>query len=88
MTQNTITAIWDAYAQVYEAGDDALDMLLACPHYNHWLEAEMSDEYLAAAHPFVLEMIRAELENVVKEVDSELEFNEWVDNAMACATIH
>ena len=72
MTQNTITAIWDAYAQVYEAGDEALDMLFNCPHYNEWLEAEMSEEYLAAAHPFVLEMIRAELEQVVGEVDSVL----------------
>jgi hypothetical protein len=72
MTQNTITAIWDAYAQVYEAGDEALDMLIGCPHYNKWLEAEMSDEYLAAAQPFVLEMIRAELEQVVGEVDSVL----------------
>ena len=72
MTQNTITAIWDAYSQVYEAGDGALDMLIGCPHYNEWLKAEMSDEYLTAAHPFVLEMIRAELEQVVGEVNSVL----------------
>ena len=83
MTQNTITAIWDAYAKIYEAGDEALDMLHDCPHYDQWLHYEMSDEYLAGAHPFVLEMILAELNSVI----FELEFNECVDNAMACATI-
>jgi hypothetical protein len=29
----------------------------------------MSDEYLAAAHPFELEMIRADLEGVVEKFD-------------------
>lgn len=64
-----IEAIWTAYAAVYELGDEGLDELIGCAAYERWLAADMSDEYLAAAHPFELEMIRADLEGVVEKFD-------------------
>jgi hypothetical protein len=61
---STVAAIWDLYATIYEHGDAAMDQLNSCAAYSKWLDAEMSDEYLANAHAFTLEMIRAELADV------------------------
>jgi hypothetical protein len=62
---STVAAIWELYGTIYELGDSAMDQLNGCAAYTKWLDAEMSDEYLADAHEFTLEMIRAELANVV-----------------------
>ena len=62
-----IKAIWTAYMEVYEGGDEALDRLIGCAAYERWLAAEMRDEYLAAAHPFELEMILADLTQATNE---------------------
>lgn len=64
-----IDRIWNAYAAVYELGDEGLDALIGCAAYTRWLAADMSDEYLASAHPFELEMIRSDLEGVLEKFD-------------------
>ena len=69
-----INDIWNLYAQVYEMGDDALDRLANCKAYSKWLDAHMSDEYLASASAFTLEMIRSELELVVNSLEFQLEY--------------
>jgi hypothetical protein len=60
-----INEIWEAYARVYEAGDEALDRLIGCPAYSKWLEtSDMEDWYLVNASPYTLEQILAELKGV------------------------
>jgi hypothetical protein len=72
-TNKLISEIWDTYAMVYEMGDAALDAVQNCKAYSKWLDEQMSDEYLANASEFTLEMIRSELALVVNSL--ELDYN-------------
>jgi len=59
-----IAEIWTAYGEVYERGDGALDRLCEFPAYARWLDEGMTEEYLAQASAFELEMILADIKTV------------------------